>query len=124
MHGGASSRERRTTLEIHLNAKLRQPTLENLRWGQPDQAVGRVQRQNRARVEHIENVDRSLYPAPLHPEDLAEADIDLCHTVAEHAIGGDELRRRGPQPERATEVLDLRARHGIPRADRRTGSIL
>src|SRR5262245_22587365 len=62
-----------TLSEVELGSNLNHARGQNLLRVQPGIAVPRIESKNRARVEHVVEVDHSLHAGSSHPEDPGEA---------------------------------------------------
>src|SRR5436305_556354 len=108
-------------LELELRAELQEPSLQDIGRRLPRRSERVVLRQNRTRVQQVENVERRLdAPAARQAEALAEPDVHLRDALAVQRAGRNELRRRRGRAERATEILDLRGKDRVARRDLRT----
>src|SRR6266581_1135169 len=74
----------RLSLKVNLRPEFDQTALQDVRRRQPARTERIVLRQDRARVQQIEQIDRRLNPSALDPEALAETDVELCDAIAEY----------------------------------------
>src|SRR6266849_2052774 len=64
-------------LEVHLDAELEQPSRQDFGRREPGRSISSVDRQNRAAVERVVDVELRFETLSLDPEHPAEAKVDL-----------------------------------------------
>src|SRR5438445_4790832 len=81
--------------ELDLDAELDKTSRQNLGRRLPRRPVSCVDRQNRARVQRVVDVELRFDPLPLDSEHPAEADVELRDAVLELRLRWNQIDRRG-----------------------------
>src|SRR6266852_8783619 len=80
--------------ELDLDAELEKTSRQNLGRRLPRRPVSGVDRQNRARVQRVVDVELRFDPLPLDSEHPAEADVELRDAVLELRLWRNQIDRR------------------------------
>src|SRR6266852_6610533 len=103
--------------ELDLDPELEEASRQNLGGRLPRRSVSRVNRQNRARVQRVVDVELRFDPLLLDSEHPAEADVELRDAVLELRLRRDQIdRRRAARARRevtAKRRCDLRVRGDV-----------
>src|SRR5882672_5255945 len=111
-------------LKINLDARLEQTSGDDERGTQPVVSIRVVLQQDRARVQHVPDVEHATDADAAIAECLGHTEVELVDTIAKHRGRLDERDVGSAGCEIPAESLDLCAVDRVVGLDLRTGSAL